>query len=423
MNSHINTFLGLSQVLQRRGHRVTFFNTSDHEARIRQAGADFELREPTNLPAGTVNGLVQRLGDARPLESARMLAELGELRHEDLIRNGPDAVKRAGIDALVVDQMEFSGGTVAEIAGLPWVSVSNALCLNSEPALPPFFLPWLYSVNRGAILRNRVAYGLAAIAMRKDLNLINRGRLRAGLPPHRRVDDSFSPFAQICQQNAEFDFPRCTLPETFHYVGPIERPAAPEPEFPWDRLDGRPLIYASLGTIVNRHPHFYLAIAQACADSKEAGIQAQLVISLGGADPRILGELAGSPIVVRYAPQRKLLARSFLTITHAGLNTTLESLREGVPLVAIPITFEQPGIAARIRWTRTGDFIHRLLFNTARLRETLERVVRDPVYRQSAGRMKAAIAATRGAEHAADIIQQVCATGRPVAAGRLTMPC
>jgi zeaxanthin glucosyltransferase len=172
---------------------------------------------------------------------------------------------------------------------------------------------------------------------------------------------------------------------------------------------------------VNRRPRLYFAIAEACARLVKSGIEAQLVISLGGADPRILGELPGSPIVVRYAPQRKLLTRSFLTITHAGLNTTLESLREGVPLVAIPITFEQPGVAARIRWTRTGDFVRYWSLNSARLRKTLERVVRDPAYRESAERMKAAIAATRGAEHAADIIEKVAATGRPVAAGKLTM--
>jgi len=47
--------------------------------------------------------------------------------------------------------------------------------------------------------------------------------------------------------------------------------------------------------------------------------------------------LPGSPLVV-YAPQLELLAKARLTITHAGLNTVLDSLSNGVPLVAIPIT-------------------------------------------------------------------------------------
>jgi UDP:flavonoid glycosyltransferase YjiC (YdhE family) len=36
----------------------------------------------------------------------------------------------------------------------------------------------------------------------------------------------------------------------------------------------------------------------------------------------------------------KLLKRAALCITHAGLNTTLESLAHGVPMVAIPIAYD-----------------------------------------------------------------------------------
>jgi len=39
------------------------------------------------------------------------------------------------------------------------------------------------------------------------------------------------------------------------------------------------------------------------------------------------------PLVVEYAPQLELLAKARLTITHAGLNTVLDSLSNGVPLV------------------------------------------------------------------------------------------
>ena len=71
------------------------------------------------------------------------------------------------------------------------------------------------------------------------------------------------------------------------------------------------------------------------------------VISLGGGlDPVRLGQLPGDPIVVSYAPQLEVVKRAALVITHAGLNTVLESLAEGVPLVAIPLGNDQPGVAA-----------------------------------------------------------------------------
>lgn len=109
-------------------------------------------------------------------------------------------------------------------------------------------------------------------------------------------------------------------------------------------MTGQPLIYASLGTLQNRLQYVFQYIAQACV-----GLDAQLIISLGGGiSPESIPELPGSPLVVGYAPQLELLQKASLVITHAGLNTTIESLSHGVPMVAIPISLDQPGVAARI---------------------------------------------------------------------------
>jgi len=88
----------------------------------------------------------------------------------------------------------------------------------------------------------------------------------------------------------------------------------------------------------------FRCIAEACA-----GIDAQLVMSLGNTAAS-LGNLPGAPVVVNYAPQLDLLSRAALTITHAGTNTTLAALSFGVPLVAIPISHDQPATAARTRF-------------------------------------------------------------------------
>src|SRR5262249_2929652 len=138
--------------------------------------------------------------------------------------------------------------------------------------------------------------------------------------------------------------------------------------FPWGRLDGRPLVYASLGTLQNRREPLFRCIAEACG---ACGVQ--LVISHGGGlTPSQARELPGAPLVVDYAPQIELLQRARLPITHAGLNTVLDALTHGVPLVAIPITYEQPAIARRIEWTGAGRSIP--LRDVTR--STLQRIVR-----------------------------------------------
>src|ERR1700684_2028273 len=84
----------------------------------------------------------------------------------------------------------------------------------------------------------------------------------------------------------------------------------------------------------------------------------QMVLSVGrNFNPRDLGRIPSNAIVVRTAPQIDLLKRAALCITHAGLNTALEALAQGVPMVAIPVGFDQPGVAARIGYHGVGEFI------------------------------------------------------------------
>ena len=119
-----------------------------------------------------------------------------------------------------------------------------------------------------------------------------------------------------------------------------------------------------MGTLQNRLGHVFQAIAEACR-----GLDADVVISLGGggAAERV-GKLPGDPIVVPFAPQLELLAKASLTITHAGMNTALETLAHGVPAVAIPVGNDQPGVAARLKWSGAGEFLPLSQLRADRLR-------------------------------------------------------
>jgi UDP:flavonoid glycosyltransferase YjiC (YdhE family) len=70
-----------------------------------------------------------------------------------------------------------------------------------------------------------------------------------------------------------------------------------------------------------------------------------------------LGPIPSNVIVVDKAPQLELLKSCVLCITHAGLNTALESLAEGVPMMAIPIGYNQFGVAIRIAYHGVGEFL------------------------------------------------------------------
>lgn len=57
------------------------------------------------------------------------------------LEEAPEAIRVAGIEGLLVDQVTPAGETVAEVLGLPFVTVCNALALNPDPAVPPAVTP------------------------------------------------------------------------------------------------------------------------------------------------------------------------------------------------------------------------------------------------------------------------------------------
>ena len=220
----------------------------------------------------------------------------------------------------------------------------------------------------------------------------------------------YSKLAQLSEQPAEFEFPRANLPLHFHFTGPYHSSIGRENiSFPWDKLTGQPLVYASMGTIQNRLLPVFEAIAVACV-----GLNVQLVISLGGGIPlKATSTLPGNPLVVGYAPQLEVLKRASLTITHAGLNTVLESLTCGVPMVAIPIANDQPGIAARIVWAGVGEMIPISQLTVASLQSVIHQVLTQDSYRLQTLRLQSAIQNSGGVNQAANIIESVIATGKP----------
>ena len=96
--------------------------------------------------------------------------------------------------------------------------------------------------------------------------------------------------------------------------------------------------------------------------------------------------------------------------------SVLESLSNGVPMVAIPIANDQPGVAARIAWTGAGEFVPLSRLSVPKLREAIKRVLTEESYKQNALRLQEAICRSAGVTRAADIVEQAIATGKPVLA-------
>lgn len=408
---HLNTMLPLGKELQKRGHRVTLFGILDAQSKTRAAGLEFKGIAESEYPQGTMAESLAKLGKLKEREALKYTIQALADAADVLLRDAPKAIKEAGVEALLVDQAASEGGTVAEYLGIPFISICSAVVLNREASVPPYFTTWSYNRAWWAKLRNKLGYKILNRIGQPITEVIARYRQEWNLPILSSPNERYSKLAQISQQPAELEFPREELPQWFHFTGPYHSPVGREvPGFPYDKLTDKPLIYASMGTVQNRLLGVFQQIAEACV-----GLDAQLVISLGGsAKPESLPELAGSPLVVEYAPQLELLQKSALTITHGGMNTTLECLTNGVPMVAIPIANDQPGIAARIAWSACGEIIPVKKIDVAKLQTAIQKVLTENSYKENAVRLQKAIEQAGGASRAADIIEQVIASGKPV---------
>jgi zeaxanthin glucosyltransferase len=389
---HLNTVFPLGRELQQRGHTVTIFSGSEALLKVKAAGFNFcevYLSEPSP----------QLKGFANIKNTLQRFAFIAETR----LQKSPAMLREYDVDVLLVDLSVFEGGTIADHLGIPYITICCMLPFYEDPNIPPIPTTWQYSPALWAKLRNRAAYSLLNFAAQPVWQVISKYRQKWSLPTYKQTNDIFSKLAIITRHIKEFEFPR-QLPPHFHFTGPfhnsIKRLAV---EFPFEKLNGKPLIYASMGTLQNRLSGVFYTIAEACKDT-----DTQLVISLGGGlAPEAFPNLPGNPLVVKYAPQLELLQKASLNITHAGLNTTLESLSYGVPMVAIPITDDQPGVAARIKWTGTGELIPLSDLSVTALKESIQKVLTQNEYKQNAVKLQKSISCSGGVSEAADIIEKV----------------
>ena len=409
---HLNPSLTLASELSKQGHQITFFSLVDGLNKIQKAGFSTQTYGAQQFPQQYIDQCLTKLSQLSGLKAIRYTVELFRQRNETALAELPEKIKSSQLDGLVIDQISPAAAAIAKSHGIPYVTLSNALPLNLDPAVPPVFSHYRPAPGPLAKLRNSVLNRFGDHLFQPILKQINQYQKQRKLPIYKTAPELTSDLAQLVQIPQAFDFPRQRLSEHLYYVGPLHSiDTRQQTEFPWEKIDQNcPLVYASMGTLQNRLRHVFGIIAQACSQ-----LPVQLVLSFGGsADPEEFPELAGDPIAVRFAPQLELLKRAAVCVTHAGLNTAMESLACGVPMLAIPVTNDQPGVAARIEHHHLGRRIKLNAIAVETVKEGIRSLLEQPSYVQNALSMQMEINQSGGPAKAVRIIEQAFNTGRPV---------
>jgi len=420
---HVYPVTLVGRALRQRGHQVTLINRVPKLAeRAKKLDLGWYLIEEDVPPKGKWDTTFATL---------RWIAGGFLLRHfssgkaslfypQLFLGRAPAALIELEVDGILADGTCQSVGTVAEHLGLPFVTVS-AIPSNWEPLVPPSFTSWPYADTAWRRLRNRVAYAGWHFTYRTKLDFINRQRAAWNLPLHTCFNDAFSPLAQVSQMVEEFDFPHLEAPKTLHYVGSLSDGSdRKDIEFPWSRLDGRPLVYVMLTTVrSSRQADTYRRIAEICND-----LNVQAVMSIGrwleGSAMTADGgsDMPGNPILVNFAPQWSIIQRSALVICGGGVSTTMEALSNGVPVIAMPVSATQPGLAARLARSGAGLMLPGRGASTRQIRKAIERVLGESCFRDRAKEFQEKLADAGGAARAAEIAEEALLTGKPVLRNR-----
>jgi MGT family glycosyltransferase len=411
--SHFNTLGALAGALAARGHRVTFIHRPDARAYLRDLVRDPRLSfhavgADSHPPGSLAASLRLAANPGSPLGLRRVIQDMARSTTM-LCETLPTAFETLGIDAVLADQMEAAGGLVAEALGLPFVSVACALPVNREPGIPLPVMPFGYGLDERSLKMVEGSTRVYDWMMGPHRRAVEAQAKRLGLARRGMLHECLSPLAQISQTVAEFEFPRRHLPQHFHHVGPL-RPLAgtPAPGLVHAALPeidpGRPFVFASLGTMQGGRFDLFKRIARAC---RQADVQL-LLAHCGGLDARQEDALrqAGADWVRAFAPQLEALARADAVISHAGWNTIMDAIAAQAPMLALPIAFDHPGGAARVRHAGIGIQASARFTGAGQMARHLRRLLGDPTFKERLAPLAAAVARAGGTARAAGIVEQ-----------------
>ncbi|MFB6364166.1 macrolide family glycosyltransferase [Paenibacillus elgii] len=378
---HVNPTVSVVRELIQRGNEVVYFTTEYFRERLEKVGAEVRtydyhrfyegfLKHDTH-PLGRVNGL---------LEGA-----------EALVPYVLEESKAKPFDYIVHDSMFGGGRLMAHLLKLPAINSCSSFAMTAA-----YFNHFIKHLNdlvpSGPSEEVQADFDRLAARLRRDYGYEIHSPYEAFLNPEPLT---------IVYTSQLFQPKREDFDDSYKFVGPsVSARLHGEPEMP--ELAGKSVIYISLGTEFNSNIDFYRSCFEAFGGSGNT-----IVMSVGRkTEIESLGAIPDNFIVRPYVPQLEVLQHARLFITHGGMNSTNEGLSHGLPLVLVPQGADQPRVAERVAELGAGVVLEKTEPTADLLRDTVNRVLETPSYREAAARVGESLRSAGGARQAADEIMK-----------------
>ncbi|GHO89759.1 macrolide family glycosyltransferase [Dictyobacter formicarum] len=388
---NVNPTLAIVQGLITRGEQVTYYLTDEFRRPIEATGATFR----SYISSLDIHRLAQLTGAQNSSERSVVIGEqiLKECRL--LLPQILDTLAgNQQPDGIIYTQTALWGRMLAQILHVPAILVHPTYAFND-------YFQFFSIMHQSVPLTDADEMGAQLSALNAQLHEL----CAAYQVPAFEFKDLFThvePLTLVMLPRA-FQYAGETFDARFNFVGPCILPRYNAHDFPLEYLRKQPTLYIALGTSFNELPDFYRTCLQAFASTPW-----QVVMAIGQhvALTELGTTLPENFIVHPQVPQLDVLARSSIFISQGGMNSTMEALSYGVPLIVIPQTQEQALTARRIVELELGVALEPAQVTATSLQEAVNYIAHQPSIRLHTRQMQRTIAETGGVHAAVDAILQ-----------------
>lgn len=378
-HGHTNPTLGVVRELISRGHQVWYYSYNIMREKIESVGATFVSCDDYDMEQRLTPKDAARVGKDLAF-STKILVDT-TLALDDKVCADMEQLKP---DCIVADSMAVWGKAVAMKLGIPFVSSTTTFAFNQ------------YSAK---IMKQSIGELVKMIfSMPKITKHIKRLQDK-GYPVKSVLDiiQNDESTHTVVYTSPEFQPCSDTFSDKYAFVGPSIRPAT-------DMIDKNKekLVYISMGTVNNDMMPLYKRCLSALADTDY-----QVIMSVGSlVSIEEFGQLSENISIFSHVDQIAVLQQADIFVSHCGMNSASESLYFGVPLVMLPQTSEQGGVAERVHQLGAGVKLDKT--DTTSILRAIEKVISDMTYKKNALKISESFQRCPGAKGAADKIEWVC---------------
>ncbi|MFC5044328.1 glycosyltransferase [Aquimarina hainanensis] len=377
---HINPTLSLGISLLEKGHQVGWVSITDFSYLLPDEAIFYQIEKEKYKTKEDEKKYLEEMFKDIPrtfgLKSVKVLFEdvLVPLARY-MSKHIPEYIEAFKPDVIISDHQAFAGAIYAYKNKIPYVTSLSAPTAIMPSEEYPKFVEWEAS---------------KVVGLQQELGVLTDQPI-------------------VCSETLSMVFASSMflgandLDKRYQFFGPSIGKRPSDMEFDFDRLQksNHKKILVSIGTIFpSEIMKDFLSKVIAVMGNTDTIV---VVIS----DPDLFEEWPDNFIVQKRIPQLEVLPYLDGVVCHAGYNTVSESIANGLPLVVLPIAFDQSRVAERVDALGCGIRLRFKRLKEEELETAITSILTNASYRMAAENVRDSFVATGGIEAAVKQLERL----------------